>query len=165
MLPSPAAGVVAASPHIWLGAACHGISGGSRNAETGTMGQADAMTVRCLIVDDSQAFLAAARDLLEREGLHVVAVASTGDEAHRQCLERRPDVALVDIDLGGESGFDVARQLTAAGPDCRVILISAYSGGDFADMVEESSAVSFLPKPQLSAAAIHGILAGEGRCA
>ena len=69
------------------------------------------MAVRCLIVDDNHDFLRAARDLLEREGISVVGVASTAAQAYRSCTELKPDVALVDIDLGGENGFDIARQL------------------------------------------------------
>ena len=123
--------------------------------------------MRCLIVDDNHDFLRAAQHLLEREGISVVGVASTAAQAYRSCTELKPDVALVDIDLGEENGFDVARQLAVRGgaEPTRVILISAYSGDDFADMVADSPAVSFLPKAALSAAAIRGILdppAGAG---
>jgi DNA-binding NarL/FixJ family response regulator len=69
------------------------------------------MPLRCLIVDDNPGFLAAARDLLECQGVSVVGVASTSAEARRRSRELRPDVTLVDIDLGGESGFDVVRAL------------------------------------------------------
>ena len=120
------------------------------------------MAVRCLIVDDNHEFLRAARDLLEREGISVVGVASTGAQARRSCRELRPDVALIDIDLGEEDGFDVARQLAGReGSDLpRVILISVYSGDDFADMIADSPALSFLPKAGLSGDAIRGILTG-----
>ena len=76
--------------------------------------------MRCLIVDDSEHFVAAARSMLEREGVTVVGAASTGTDALR-CFERlRPDVTLVDLDLGDESGFDVAEQLhRAAGRQAR----------------------------------------------
>ncbi len=66
------------------------------------------MVLRCVIVDDSARFLEAARALLEREGVDVVGVASTIAEALRLVDEVRPDVTLVDIDLGAESGFDLA---------------------------------------------------------
>ncbi len=119
------------------------------------------MSVRCLIVDDNHEFQLAARELLEREGISVVAVVSNGDQACRSCRELTPDVALVDIDLGQDNGFDVARQLTDQMPaqPPRIILISSYSGEDFADLVADSPAVSFLPKAALSGAAILGILA------
>ena len=50
------------------------------------------MALRLLIVDDSDHFLAAAQGLLEREGLNVVALASTSAEAVRSARELRPDV-------------------------------------------------------------------------
>jgi len=100
--------------------------------------------MRCLIVDDSAHFVAAARGLLEREGFTVVGVASTGADALRCFEELRPDVTLVDLDLGGESGFDVAEQLhQAAGPTpSPVILISTHSAQDFAELIETSRKVT-----------------------
>ena len=62
--------------------------------------------LRYLIVDDSASFLAASRRLLEREGLNVVGVASTIRECLRRVSELGPDVILVDVDLGEDSGFD-----------------------------------------------------------
>jgi CheY-like chemotaxis protein len=125
---------------------------------------AEIMAVRCLIVDDNHEFLRAARELLLREGISVVGVASTGAEACRSCRELKPDVALVDIDLGEENGFDVARQLAGQeGAELpRVILISAHSWDDFADIMADSPAVSFLPKAGLSGAAIRSILGRAG---
>jgi DNA-binding NarL/FixJ family response regulator len=80
------------------------------------------MQIRCLIVDDNQPFLDAARLLLEREGVAVVGVATTSAEALRLEEELRPDVVLVDIRLGDESGFDLAQRLSGT-----VILISTLA--------------------------------------
>jgi DNA-binding NarL/FixJ family response regulator len=63
------------------------------------------MAVRCLIVDDNQGFLCAARELLERGGISIVGVVSEGARAYRTCRDLNPDVVLLDIDLGEESGF------------------------------------------------------------
>lgn len=122
------------------------------------------MPVRCLIVDDNDDFLRAARELLERDGISVVGVASTGAQAYRACRELKPDVALVDVELGGETGFEVARQLAgqASSQQPRVILISTYSEDDFEDMIADSPAISFLPKTGLSGTAIRNILARTG---
>jgi CheY-like chemotaxis protein len=122
-----------------------------------------AETVRCLIVDDNHDFLRAARELLEHQGINVAGVASTGAQAYRACRELKPDVALIDIDLGEESGFEVARQLAAqadAGQP-RVVLISAHAADDLEDLIADSPAVSFLPKESLSGTAIRGIVAGS----
>jgi DNA-binding NarL/FixJ family response regulator len=116
--------------------------------------------LRCLIVDDSPQFLAAARGLLEREGVAVVGVASTGAEALRRVAELRPDVTLVDIDLGGQSGFDVVRLLNrdADVAAARLILISTHAEDDYAELIAASPAAGFLPKTALSAAAIRDLL-------
>ena len=120
--------------------------------------------LRCLIVDDSPRFLDVARGLLERQGISVVGVASTGAEALQRAEALRPDVTLVDIDLGGESGFVVARQLRreANQAPSRVILISTHAEEDYADLVAASPAVGFLSKSDLSAGAIRDLLARGG---
>jgi DNA-binding NarL/FixJ family response regulator len=120
------------------------------------------MTLRSLLVDDNARFLVAARELLEREGIEVVGVASTIDDAELLAGQLRPDVCLVDIDLGDESGFDLARRLaeqTDHSP--RVVLISAYPESDFTDMIADSPAIGFLPKPEISATRIRAMLSGD----
>ena len=69
--------------------------------------------LRGLVVDDSLRFLDAARGLLERQGVTVVGVASNTAEALQRAGELRPDCTLLDIDLGGESGLELARRLRA----------------------------------------------------
>jgi CheY-like chemotaxis protein len=118
------------------------------------------MPVRCVIVDDNPDFLRAASALLERQGVTVVSIALTGAQAYRVCRELQPDVILLDVDLGGETGFDVARGLAQqAGPagPC-VILTSAYPPEEFEDMMADTPAVTFLPKAGLSGTAIRGIV-------
>jgi CheY-like chemotaxis protein len=119
--------------------------------------------VRCLIVDDSADFIDAARGLLECEGITVVGVASTSADALRSFEELRPDVTLVDINLGGESGFELAEQLHRAGGPSPVILISTHAAQDFADMIESSPAVGFLSKSALTCGAIHDLVGGSAR--
>ena len=113
------------------------------------------MPFTCLIVDDSPDFLEAAAQLLNGDGVTVVGVAATSEQAVNLTLALRPDVALVDVDLGAESGFDVARVLTGlphGGP--AVVLISAEAGADLAELVEASGALGFVSKTDLSAEAI-----------
>lgn len=116
--------------------------------------------LRLLIVDDNHGFLAAATSLLGREGLTVVGVASNSSEALERIEELVPDVVLLDIELGEESGFEVTRRLhrdVAAGP-LRVILISTHVESDFADLIEASPALGFVSKSDLSAEAIRDLL-------
>jgi CheY-like chemotaxis protein len=123
--------------------------------------------VRCLIVDDSPTFVDAARTLLERQGITVVGVASTSAEALRLVEGLRPDVTLVDVNLGGESGFELAERLqqnvrTAPSP---VILISTEAEQDLAEMIAASPAVGFVYKPSLSPDAIRDLLPGRATMA
>jgi DNA-binding NarL/FixJ family response regulator len=112
------------------------------------------VTLRCLLVDDNYEFLAAARDLLEREGLTVVGAAGRIADAVARAAELGPDFVLVDINLGGESGFDLAERLSPT----PVIMISTHSGEDYIDLIEESSAIGFLAKTALSADAVRELL-------
>ena len=118
------------------------------------------MPLRCLIVDDNAGFLRSARHLLEGEGMTVVGVASTGDDAVRQAEALGPDIVLVDIELGGESGFDVVGRLHGRlGPSpSDVILISIHAEEDLADLIAASPAVGFISKSLLSARAICDLL-------
>jgi DNA-binding NarL/FixJ family response regulator len=66
------------------------------------------MGLRCLLVYDNDAFLASATRLLESQGVSIVGAARSGDESMRLARALAPDVVLVDVDLGAESGFDLA---------------------------------------------------------
>jgi DNA-binding NarL/FixJ family response regulator len=112
----------------------------------------------CLIVDDNASFLEAASTLLERQGMTVAGVASSTADAVRQARELRPDVVLVDIVLGRESGFDVARTLADDGGGPAVILVSTHSETDFEDLIQDTPAAGFIPKSQLSAEAIQRLV-------
>jgi DNA-binding NarL/FixJ family response regulator len=119
------------------------------------------VALRCLIVDDSREFLDSARALLERQGVLVVGVASSGVEAMRLTRQLQPDVTLLDIDLGGESGLELARQMNRQESSPPVILISTHSEQDYRDLIADTPAVGFLPKSELSAAAVRELLQGS----
>ena len=102
------------------------------------------------------------RGLLAEQGLDVVGGAGSAADAHRQIAELRPEVALIDIDLGGESGLELARQLReqpGQGAVPHLILISTHDEAEYADLIEASSAIGFLAKIDLSAATIRQMLA------
>lgn len=119
--------------------------------------------MRCLIVDDSKSFRCAALGMLERGGIAVVGVASNSADGLQSYLDLRPDVTLVDVDLGEESGFDLVEQLCASGVPhmSPVILISAHAEQDLAELIADSAAVGFLPKIGLSPSAIVELVHGH----
>jgi DNA-binding NarL/FixJ family response regulator len=114
---------------------------------------------QCLIVDDNPEFAAAARSLLERQGMTIVGVATTGAGALRDYQKLRPEVTLVDVDLGQESGFAVAEQLhRACAEPSPVILISSYDEAEWADLIAASPAAGFLHKFALNADNIRDVV-------
>jgi two-component system nitrate/nitrite response regulator NarL len=118
------------------------------------------MALSCLLVDDSTQFLEAASKLLERQGLAVVGVASTSAEGLARVRELEPDVTIVDVDLNGESGFDLAWQLAATSDGSRsTILTSTRGESDLAELVAVTPVLGFISKLDLSAGAIRDLLA------
>jgi DNA-binding NarL/FixJ family response regulator len=111
-----------------------------------------------LIVDDHPGFRANARALLEAEGLDVVGEAEDGLTGLQEAERLRPQVVLLDVQLPDIDGFEVASRLSRNGGP-RVILVSSHDAGDFGRLVARSGAVGFIPKADLSGAAIAACLA------
>src|ERR1700754_4544686 len=132
----------------------------SHNAAATDRGQSDRMPLRCLLVDDSDAFIETASLLLEREGLTVAGVASSIAEALQQARALQADLILVDIGLGRESGLVLTLLLApdGRGATADVILISAGAEAAYTELIAESPAAGFLAKSELSVSRIGQIL-------
>ena len=114
--------------------------------------------ISVLIVDDHPSFRATARALLQAEGFDVVGEAENGVAALRQAKELHPDVVLLDVQLPDFDGFEVASRLTGNGTGPRVVLTSSRDGSDFGPLVPQSGARGFIPKAELSGAALKAVL-------
>jgi two-component system, NarL family, nitrate/nitrite response regulator NarL len=119
------------------------------------------VTLRSLIVDDNETFIASARRLLESQGVEIVGTATSGVEALDLAVALSPDLALVDVELGDEDGVALAGELRSRSPATRVVLISTYGRDEMQDLVSTSSAVGFLPKSRLSGDAVRDLLDGD----
>ena len=121
------------------------------------------MRPRCLIVDDNESFLEIAAASLDGDDLDVVGTAATSAEALRQVAEQRPDVVLVDINLGEESGFELARMIVERFPQLAsgVVLISTRAERDFGGLIKAGPAAGFVPKTHLSARAVLEVMASR----
>jgi CheY-like chemotaxis protein len=114
-----------------------------------------------LIVDDHDGFRTFARDMLEAAGF-TVAEAATGAEATQAARRVRPGLVLLDIGLPDFDGFEVARRLAASaadgGPAPVVVLTSTREARDYGRRIAASPAAGFVPKDQLSGAALRRFL-------
>ena len=110
------------------------------------------MTV--LIVDDHPTFRSTARLLLESEGFEVVGEAEDGQGALAAAGQLHPDLVLLDVNLPDIDGFDVAARISNDPSAPAVVLVSSRDGCDYGPLVARSGARGFIPKGELSAAAI-----------
>lgn len=125
------------------------------------VGDAGAMVTSVVIVDDSEAYVTAATALLTSEGVAVVGSARSTAEAVELCARLEPEVVLLDINLGSESGFDAARRLARPGGPA-IVMVSTRDLDEVADLVEDSPAAGFVSKSDLSASAIRAVIASAG---
>jgi two-component system, NarL family, nitrate/nitrite response regulator NarL len=116
------------------------------------------VALSCLLVDDSEEFLASASRLFSLQGVRVVGLASSGDEALRLAEDLSPDVARVDVELGEEDGIELARRLSSACSPPHVILISFRERGELAELMEACGAIGFLRKDVLDTQAVMDLI-------
>jgi DNA-binding NarL/FixJ family response regulator len=117
------------------------------------------MAMTLLIVDDHSSFRSVARKVLELHGFDVVGEAADGESALEAVRELRPDVVLLDVQMPGIDGFEVASRLTAAGDAPAIVMVSSRDGEDFGDLVKQSGARGFIPKHDLSGQSLEALLA------
>jgi DNA-binding NarL/FixJ family response regulator len=111
-----------------------------------------------LIVDDHPTFRSFARDLLESEGFEVVGEAEDGSSGIAAATTLRPDLVLLDVQLPDVTGSDVTQRLVASGLPAAVVLVSSRDASDYGDEIESSGAAGFVPKADLSGAALRALL-------
>jgi DNA-binding NarL/FixJ family response regulator len=114
----------------------------------------DELVTTVLIVDDHKAFRTSARRLLEAEGFVVVGEAANGYDALALVGDLSPDLVLLDIQLPDIDGFVVAKELQKRGEGATIVLTSSRDAGDYGTCIAESGARGFVPKGDLSGAAI-----------
>lgn len=103
--------------------------------------------IRVFLADDDDRFRGAYRKLLERtDGFGVVGEAASGDDALRLILALRPDAALVDVQMPGGSGLEVARRVLAEVPGTRVVVLTTFDLDEYVDEALRSGASGFLLK-------------------
>jgi len=118
----------------------------------------DGLMNTILIVDDSAGFRVQARALLTAEGFEVVGEAADGRSGLEAARTLRPQLVLLDIGLPDVEGVEVARELAVDGPPPFVVLTSSREAGAYGPRLAESRVLGFIPKDELSGAAIRALL-------
>jgi DNA-binding NarL/FixJ family response regulator len=111
-----------------------------------------------LIIDDHRGFRLQARALLEADGFTVLGEAADGASGLDVARDLRPDLVLLDIGLPDIEGFDVATALAVDGPPPFVVLTSSREASEYGPRLRHASALGFIPKDELSGAAIRSLL-------
>jgi DNA-binding NarL/FixJ family response regulator len=112
-----------------------------------------------LIVDDNEDFRASARALLCVEGFDVVGEAGDGESALDVAERLHPEVVLLDVQLPGMDGFEVAERLVATRPATRIVLVSSRRRSAYEARLPGAPVAGFLGKHELSGAALAALLA------
>src|SRR5215475_8723438 len=112
-----------------------------------------------LIVDDHEGFRQVARELLEADGIEVVGEAVDGESAIAEAQRLRPQLVLLDVQLPGIDGFEVAARLGEASDPPAVVLTSSYAACSYRRRLAQSRARAFIPKGELSGEALAALLA------
>jgi DNA-binding NarL/FixJ family response regulator len=114
--------------------------------------------LRLLIVDDNQRYRAQLRRQVERAYPSAAVIEAENITAALSSGGQMPQLALVDVVLGDESGIDCASRLHALYPALRIVLFSAYPDREFHRQGLQAGAVAFLDKKDLDAAALRELI-------
>jgi DNA-binding NarL/FixJ family response regulator len=115
------------------------------------------MTRTLLIVDDHEGFRSWAREVLRNEGFGIVGEAADGASAIQAVSDLLPEVVLLDVQLPDMNGFEVADRISMK---AAIVLTSSRDAVDYGNRIARSSAAGFVPKAELTGAAIEAILNG-----
>jgi DNA-binding NarL/FixJ family response regulator len=107
--------------------------------------------IRILLVDDSPYFLAAARDFLHlHKTLEVTGIAAGGQEALAQARQTKPDVILLDLNLGSESGLELIPHFKQHVPTALIIILTILPDESYRAAALQAGADAFVPKTEIN---------------
>lgn len=112
------------------------------------------MALSLLIVDDHAGFRVSARRLFSAHGFEVAGEAQSGESALEQVGRLRPDVVLLDVQLPGMDGFEVALTLSRRPHAPRVVLTSSRDATAYGERLRSAPVLGFIPKHELSGRAL-----------
>src|SRR5512139_1240542 len=121
--------------------------------------------IRIMLADDHPVARAGIRKFLNKAtDIDVIAEAADGNQALELAKQLVPDVLLLDIELPGLKGMDVARELQAIGSPTRILVLSTYDDKQFIFGLLGNGAAGYLTKeevPETIVEAVRGVARGE----
>lgn len=121
--------------------------------------------IRVILADDHPITRAGIRRFLEKASdIEIIAEAENGEQALHMALDQKPDVLLLDMEMPGLSGVEVAKALKTSGAQIRILALSSYSERQYIFGVLSSGALGYLSKeeiPQTIVDAVRGVARGE----
>jgi DNA-binding NarL/FixJ family response regulator len=117
------------------------------------------MAPSLLIVDDHESFRSFVRSMLSSEGFDIAGEAGDGESALAQVAELHPDVVLLDVQLPGPDGIEITHELAKLDRPPLMILTSSRDAADYGSRLASSPAIGFVPKEELSGAALAKLVA------
>ena len=111
-----------------------------------------------LVVDDHEAFRSFVSVLLDGDRFVVTGIAEDGESALDAVDSLHPDVVLLDIQLPGIDGFEVAQRLATSAQRPAVVLTSTRDAADFGARLTRAPVLGFVAKHEMSVAAITALL-------
>ncbi len=114
--------------------------------------------VRVLVVDDHAEFRAAACRLFAMPGFEVVGEAPSGEAALEAAAVLKPDLILLDIQLPGIDGFEVAEKLAKRSPPPVVVLVSSRAEATYRRRLRQVPAAGFIAKSELTGEAVSSLV-------
>lgn len=113
----------------------------------------DNLTVRVLLVDDSQVFIQTIEDylrLVRSPSFEVVGRVRNGHDAVRSTAELKPDLVLLDLVMPGMNGLEVARQIKTLPDAPRVIMLTFYDLPEYREAAQHAQADGFVGKSEFA---------------
>jgi DNA-binding NarL/FixJ family response regulator len=103
--------------------------------------------IRAVIVEDHRLVAEAIADMVSLESdLDVLGLAESGSDAVDLVLRTRPDIVLMDIGLVGLNGIEATRQIKAARPDAKILILSMHDDDESVAQAVAAGAAGFMPK-------------------
>lgn len=109
-------------------------------------GRVDSVPMNVLIVEDNKPVSLLISRIIEEAG-HTYFIAADGEVALRMFSQRQIDLVIVDVELPGIDGYQVAREIRNTSTLLPVVVISANQGEAWRQQALDAGANEFLPKP------------------